>query len=68
MKRSITVAAMLAFWAGLIALAAILQTTQNAAVMKNRIANPYQDSRALWFGSKPRATYTPTIETWRDGR
>lgn len=61
----VSVAVVLSIWGYIIAATGIWHATQNPAATKNRIPNPYQDSRALEFGSKPRATYHPTTETWR---
>lgn len=47
------------FWLAFGLLGFIFQAMQNPVATKSQIADPYQDSRALEFGSKPRATYRP---------
>lgn len=56
-----------ALWVLLMALAVTWRAAQSPAATKRQVANPYQDSRALEFGSKPRATYRP-LESATIGR
>lgn len=62
MKLSVTLTVLL--WVALFLLGAMVRTSQSPVETKNRIPNPYQDSRALEYGN-PRATYRPLTETWR---
>lgn len=54
---------LLAMWVLLMVLSVTWRATMSPTATKSQVANPYQDSRALEFGSKPRATYRPLEST-----
>lgn len=59
MNNPFVMVGLLSFWAAFLILATMFHASQNPVATKSRIANPFNETRALEVWSKARATYQP---------